>query len=391
MFPFFYVDVGDPVAYIGSWTAYCKKGQLQQCENTLTKSCSILDFIYYPSSLIFHLLSWHLGFKLKWFQPHRLHNSDSHLVYCFKGSVKNRKYTYRQTWKGTSPSGLLWCYSSAPCQEICDITDMQTKPPCNFSLGDCMTNNCCFMKAHKQALQRDFARDLLLHGKEPVPDCTVHFLMALKVFWGLFPVLQGCQVLLALLLCLKDLVSFLAFATMCVLLFHLFLCQNLLSYQKTAKRTGSASSLLVSLAQTYLWAYLSLVNIDRTRGNGLKLKEERFRLDVGGSFLLRGWRGTGTGCPEKWWLPQPWMCSRPGRIGPEQPHLVLDLVVGNPVFGQGAWNCTTFEVPSNPNHAMILWFYFWEVAWFSPQNWNPCCSHFSAVVLLLIPTPTQHW
>lgn len=85
------------------------------------------------------------------------------------------------------------------------------------------------MKAHKQALQRDFAKDLLLHGKEPVPDCTLHFLMALKVYWGLFHILQGCQVLLVLLLCLKDLVSFLAFATMCIVLFLLFLCQNLLS------------------------------------------------------------------------------------------------------------------------------------------------------------------
>ena len=41
---------------------------------------------------------------------------------------------------------------------------------------------------------------------------------------------------------------------------------------------------------------------DRTRGNGLKLKEGRFRLDTGGSFLLREWRGAETGCPERLWM-----------------------------------------------------------------------------------------
>jgi len=31
------------------------------------------------------------------------------------------------------------------------------------------------------------------------------------------------------------------------------------------------------------------VDSDKTRGNGFKLKEERFRSDVGGSFFLREW------------------------------------------------------------------------------------------------------
>lgn len=82
---------------------------------------------------------------------------------------------------------------------------MQNKLLCNLAFGACMTNNRCFMKAHKQDLQRDFARDLLLRGKEPIPDCTMHFLMP---FWGLFSVFQGCWVLLALLLLLKVLDSF---------------------------------------------------------------------------------------------------------------------------------------------------------------------------------------
>ena len=85
--------------------------------------------------------------------------------------------------------------------------------------------------------------------------------------------------------------------------------------------------------------------------NGFKLKEGRLRLDVlhreSGEVLEQTAQG---GC----------RCSVPGGVQDQvgwvagQPHLVLDLVVGNPVFGQGAWNCTTFEVPSNPNHAMIL-------------------------------------
>ena len=31
------------------------------------------------------------------------------------------------------------------------------------------------------------------------------------------------------------------------------------------------------------------VDSDRKRGSGFKLKEGRFRLDIGGSFLLRDW------------------------------------------------------------------------------------------------------
>lgn len=120
-------------------------------------------------------------------------------------------------------------YSSVPCQQICDITHMQNKPLRNLALGDCVTNNWCFLKAHKQALQRDFARDLLLCGKKPIPDCTMSFLMPLRVFWGLFNVFQGCWVLCALLLCPKVLASFLAFAVACIALFLLlFWCWNLL-------------------------------------------------------------------------------------------------------------------------------------------------------------------
>jgi len=53
---------------------------------------------------------------------------------------------------------------------------------------------------------------------------------------------------------------------------------------------------------------------DRTRGNGFNLKGGRFRLDVKKKFFAMR-ASTGTGCPEKLWLPPPWQCSRPGWMG----------------------------------------------------------------------------
>jgi len=35
----------------------------------------------------------------------------------------------------------------------------------------------------------------------------------------------------------------------------------------------------------------------------------------GRHFLRWEWWGTGTGCPEKLWMPPPWKCSRPGWMG----------------------------------------------------------------------------
>ena len=63
--------------------------------------------------------------------------------------------------------------------------------------------------------------------------------------------------------------------------------------------------------------------------------------------LIREWRGTGTGCPGKLWVPRPWRCSRQGWMGP----WAAWAGEGQPAHG---WNWIGFKVPSNPT---IPWFY----------------------------------
>jgi len=48
----------------------------------------------------------------------------------------------------------------------------------------------------------------------------------------------------------------------------------------------------------------SQITSDRTSGNGPKLHQGRFRLDIRKNFLMKEWSGTGIGCPGRWFSHQ---------------------------------------------------------------------------------------
>ena len=61
--------------------------------------------------------------------------------------------------------------------------------------------------------------------------------------------------------------------------------------------------------------------------------------------LLRGWWGTGTGSPEKLWMPHPWRHSKPGCMGP----WAAWSIGRQPCLWQEGWSSMIFKVSFQKN------------------------------------------
>ena len=98
------------------------------------------------------------------------------------------------------------------------------------------------------------------------------------------------------------------------------------------------------------------VDDSRTRGNGFKLKEERFMLAISGKFfterVVRCWQRLPREVVDTPSIPEG--VQGQAGWGPGQPGLVLNVEVGGPACGGGGWSFIILEVPSSPGHSVIL-------------------------------------
>jgi len=61
---------------------------------------------------------------------------------------------------------------------------------------------------------------------------------------------------------------------------------------------------------------------------------------------------TGTGCPERCWMPHPWRHSHSGWMGPWPTWCSCRCACSM----QGSWTRWPLKVPSNSNDSMIQWY-----------------------------------
>ena len=93
-----------------------------------------------------------------------------------------------------------------------------------------------------------------------------------------------------------------------------------------------------------------------TRQGSMILNWKRVDLDgiQGRNSLWWRWWETGTGCPQKLWVPHHWHFSRPGwtRLSATWSS------ERHPCPWQTGWTRCSLKVPSDPNHSVTLWFSF---------------------------------